>query len=879
VPGWLLGLFLVAPLGAQGPLGPSTATRAMHIDATGVMRWDDDFTEVRLFGANYVIHTASDFRAAGSVGGDRKAMIDEDMAQFARMGWDGLRLTFWGDWESSDSLGNLLQTDHLDLLDYLIARARQRGIYMLLSPIQLYNANWPDALQDTTDPGFGRRYPRDRMGIDPAAIAAQRTYLRQILEHVNPYTGVALKDEPAILMIELVNEPVHHPEDLAGSIAYIDTLAEAVRSTGARQPIFYNVSQDFRIGEAIARSTAEGITFGWYPTGLNSGHELAGNHLRSTDDFPDMRRPDLAHLPRIVYEFDAPDTRSPMMYPAMARTFRSVGTQFAAMFAYDMLQTASRNLGWQTHYLNLVYTPRKAMGAILAAEAMRRLPRMATYGDYPDNTTFGPFHLFPEADRAELLALDAFMHSGPTASQPPDPAALERIVGIGSSPVVRHGGTGIYFLDKLGDGAWRLEVNPDAVPVADPFEPPRLDKVVTRALFRSYPMTVALPDLGPRFTLTPLSGDGTLQQADSGRVTVRPGVYLLRAAGATGPLPLPARVGRVGMREWHAARRDTVPLVVVPLAAAEALAGRDVPLRMRVVDDRQPDSVVVFVRPLAGGSARRVAAVPSAAYEWTAMVPAADVRSGPWQWQASVYLDGMALTHPGARAGHPWDWNFPDARGWPLDIVDAATPLRLFSAAEDAGALAFTRIGDGGRTGRFRLDIAPATGATVVRVETPDAQALTHGDYTASLQVGDRLASRRGITPSAVVIRARGLVPEQVLHLSLMERDGTTWTVPVVLDTAWTERRIPLVSLGRGRGVSLPQGFPGQWNYWVRPAADRRTITFVHSRTGSRIEPPPRVAEVERLLLSLRSEGSAPGAGVELEWVDLRFEDAAGAQP
>ena len=66
--------------------------------------------------------------------GDRKKMIDEDMAHFARMGWDGLRLTFWGDWEASDSAGNLIANDHLDLQDYLIAKARERGIYMLFLP-------------------------------------------------------------------------------------------------------------------------------------------------------------------------------------------------------------------------------------------------------------------------------------------------------------------------------------------------------------------------------------------------------------------------------------------------------------------------------------------------------------------------------------------------------------------------------------------------------------------------------------------------------------------------------------------------------------------------------------------------------------------------
>ena len=91
-------------------------------------------------------------------------MIDEDMAHFARMGWDGLRLTFWGDWEASDRAGNLIANDHLDLQDYLIARARERGIYMLFSPIQLYDSNWPDALEDTTAPGFGRRFGKGKMG-------------------------------------------------------------------------------------------------------------------------------------------------------------------------------------------------------------------------------------------------------------------------------------------------------------------------------------------------------------------------------------------------------------------------------------------------------------------------------------------------------------------------------------------------------------------------------------------------------------------------------------------------------------------------------------------------------------------------------------------
>src|SRR5207244_10084055 len=96
-----------------------------------------------------------------------------------------------------------------------------------------------------------------------------------VLNHVNPYTHVALKDEPAILFIELVNEPWHHPEDPQGSIRYINTLTDAVRSTGCSKLVFYNVSQDFRIGAAIRRSKAQGVTFGdRKSTRLNSSHQI-----------------------------------------------------------------------------------------------------------------------------------------------------------------------------------------------------------------------------------------------------------------------------------------------------------------------------------------------------------------------------------------------------------------------------------------------------------------------------------------------------------------------------------------------------------------------------------------------------------------------------
>ena len=871
----LTPLLLATALAQAQPPRSTSAFRTAYLDRAGVIRWRDDNREVALFGANYVLPSASDYRAAGYLGLDRKRMIDEDMAHFARMGWDGLRLTFWGDWESSDREGNLVANDHLDLLDYLIARARERGIYMLFSPIQTYNAGWPDSLVDSAFPGFARHYPRNELGTRPEAIAAQVNYLKQVLEHVNPYTGTALKNEPSILLLELVNEPVHHSEDVAGSVRYIDTLARAIRGTGFTKPLFYNVSQDFRIGESIRKSTVPGLTFGWYPTGLNSGHELEGNYLRTTDAYPDMLRSELAGMPRIVYEFDSADMLTGYMYPAMMRTFRTGGVQVALMFAYDMAGTASRNLGWQTHYLNLVYTPRKAMSAIIGAEVMRRLPRMTAYGAYPRNTRFGDFRVSYEENLGELVATDAFLHAGTTRSTPPDPARLRRIAGYGSSPIVAYDGMGIHFLDKVRDGVWRLEVYPDAVPVEDPFAPPHPDRIVTRAIHRSWPMRIRLPDLGSAFHVQPVAaGTMSAQRAADGSFAVRPGVYVLSANAGVDPATLASPVPHLGFAEYHAPEPDSLGVRVTATVVPEYLIGQPIEIAARVVDATPRDSVTLSIRATGTGGFRRYRMQAAGAYGYRAVIPAADVREGAYEYAITVAGGGSVITFPEAIPGRAWDWNFNGRRFWTTSVVRPDAPLRLFVPADDIRRLAFTRIGDDVRSGIFRVVTSQRSGAPAFHLELPVVNGRSPADYTASLVVMDRIGARRETMSRArgVTLDLRGLGARQVLHVTLVEQDGTSWSVPVVVDSSSGSRFIPITDFSIARAANLPLGYPGQWNYWTGPAEGR-------GRSGDRLQP----AKIERLQLSLRPESGVraePGSyGVEIESVTIVFEPEGKGSP
>src|SRR5262249_24753377 len=154
-------------------------------------------------------------------------------------------------------------------LDYLIAQATSRGIFMMLSPIVTYSSLWPDKTDDSAVVGFSRHFQKSELGTSPEAIAAQVNYLQQILNHVNPYTGLALKAEPNILFIEMINEPWHHSSDFERSVNYINALVDAVRSTVCTKLLFHNVSQDFGMAKAIQASKAQGSTFSWYPSGLD----------------------------------------------------------------------------------------------------------------------------------------------------------------------------------------------------------------------------------------------------------------------------------------------------------------------------------------------------------------------------------------------------------------------------------------------------------------------------------------------------------------------------------------------------------------------------------------------------------------------------------
>ncbi|MCC3156719.1 glycoside hydrolase family 5 protein [Hymenobacter sp. 15J16-1T3B] len=812
--------FLLLPLLLGGLTLPAQAQRrapapaaGVFVDNQGVLRWQDTKREVALFGVNYTAPFAHAYRAHQAVGADVEQAIRQDVYHLTRLGVDAFRVHVW-DVEITDTLGNLQPNEHLRLLDFLLAELKQRGIKTILTPIAYWNNGYPEP---DTGTGFSSIYSKAEAYVNPRAIAAQERYLTQFLNHQNPYTKRLLRDDPDIIAFEVCNEPRYH-EPQAQVTDFANRMVRAMRATGLQKPIFYNIAENFAVHEAILDANVDGLTFQWYPQGLVSGHELRGNLLPYVDQYPIPYRndPRFRRRAKMVYEFESADVLQPVMYPMMARSFREAGFQWATQFAYDPLAIAPFNTEYQTHYLNLAYTPSKALSLLIAGKVFREVKRGQQFRRYPADSVFGPFRVSYREQLSEMNTDEEFYYTNNTRTAPKKPAKLQHLAGVGSSPVVTYAGTGAYFLDRLAPGVWRLEVMPDAVPLRDPFETASLRKVVTSIQWNEQPLRLQLPDLGAEFSLRGVNkGNSAQQQAQGGALAVRPGTYLLTARGkTTAKWTAETQLGGLGLAEFVAPAPTPGLPGLRPTPPAQAAAGQPLRLPVQVAGAGPQDSLLLVAQHWYG----RTRTLPMTRRGLTtaeATVPAELLYPGQLRYWVVLKRPGQRpLTFPGGVPGQPRDWDFYSQEHWEVPIVAAGSPLPLYRAAHDQRRVevrgtenAFSGWADYVTTPAGELALR-----LVVPVPKPGARAAEPAPAV-SLRAyfADQLAGRAGELASAkeLLVRARTSQPGARVQLLLVTKDAAAYAAPLALTTDWQTVRIPLSALQPAPLLITPRPYPG----------------------------------------------------------------------
>ena len=142
---------------------------------------------------------------------DRDA-ADKLASRFAALGINCVRLHYMDTWYSNfmderrqclladdSETQRSLSPEQFDKLDYLVAALKKKGIYV--------NMNLHVGRRiDERDGGVNGGLTKTVGHFMPRLVELHREYAHDLLTHVNPYTGNAYVDEPAVAMIEISNE-------------------------------------------------------------------------------------------------------------------------------------------------------------------------------------------------------------------------------------------------------------------------------------------------------------------------------------------------------------------------------------------------------------------------------------------------------------------------------------------------------------------------------------------------------------------------------------------------------------------------------------------------------------------------------------------------
>lgn len=798
----------------------SAQSSDVYVDKNGVIRWSKNNAEIKGFGVNYTAPFAHVYATAKARGVELEKAIASDVYHFSRLGLDLYRVHIW-DCEISDTLGNLLINEHTNLFDFMILKMKERGMKFVLTPIAYWGNGWP--APDEKTPGFSTKYGKDACLTNEDAIRAQENYLAQFLNHVNVYTGIAYKNDPDLIGFEISNEP-HHRGSAEQVTTFINRMVKSMRSTGCKKPIFYNITHSIQLADAYFASDIQGGTFQWYPTGLGARHELGGNLLPHVDAYviPFASKPGFKSMARMVYEFDAADVGRSYIYPAMARSFRTAGMQIGNHFAYDPTYMADVNTEYGTHYMNLAFTPQKALSLKIASEVFHVMPMYKDYSSFPANTSFGPFTVNYEEDLAVMNTPEKFIYTNTTSIKPVAGNKLNQVAGFGNSDVVRYAGKGAYFLDRLENGVWRLEVMPDAIWIDDPFTRTSPKKEVAVIQWNLQPMTINLADLGENFTVTALNDGNTHRTSVHEKsFEILPGSYLVKKAGINTRFTANSKWGQITLKEFAAPETTVKHTHVLHTPVHEITAGQDHVIKVTVVSPDLALPVELYVSGK-GGRSEFITLQQRNAYDFTGTIPARLVQEGFLNYHIVVRdKHEKSYTYPSGREGRPWRWDFYDDEPYTIRVVSSSNPVYLFNAATDSDQLLRPWI----RTSSLNPLPEPGKAELSINVEklfTPDPEntgAEPIYDYASRFFFGKKIAGRLTDVASKqkIVLKGHSLNDKDCLvQVALITTDGSAFGGLVTLKPGTGEYALSLKELKPVDLVTLPRPYPTFLPYYFR---------------------------------------------------------------
>ena len=174
---------------------------------------ENGFIRLSSDGSSFVNGSGEEVRFWAVNGGDNarrtafRAINDQELARFARfLAKKGVNMIrYHGQLFSVTADINQTNRDEIEDIWRVVAAMKKEGIYSTISPY------WPghvDNIPPSWDLGdySGEVKPWGLMYFETKLKEAYKNWVRDLYTEVNPHTGLALKDDPAVALIQIKNE-------------------------------------------------------------------------------------------------------------------------------------------------------------------------------------------------------------------------------------------------------------------------------------------------------------------------------------------------------------------------------------------------------------------------------------------------------------------------------------------------------------------------------------------------------------------------------------------------------------------------------------------------------------------------------------------------
>ena len=485
---------------------------------------DADGKEVRLWGVNYHLPFSHNYINVSEVGKDHLKAIDRDIKDFKRLGIEFVRMHMF-EREITDMNGKLIDNDHVRVFDYLIDRLYKAGIYVMITPIAWWssaeNLVWTEQnyafWEITKIPtwSFVNTAPKHAMLWDNKMLECQEHYFEDLFSHKNRFSKKTLPEYENIVFVEAHNEHAHLDPPILDEIAknpkshYDEELINRLKSFANGREETVDLKKQFyaeiiknyirRIYKPIRKyfgkkaltchldysnletnpyilkvlreaEEIDCISVPGYPHGISGGVM----HHDERNTLGDMRQ--MYHYyddtnstgkPMLCYEYCYNSLMEAAPIAAFAHSMASSGLQAAAYFTYTPHDVGEYNPGWLTQYLNLHYTPGRAL-ALSAGKEIFDKTAPGSPSDLSDSVwKVQNAEIQKEPDRVIYNADGIFIHSS-SAEDYKVKGKVSKIIGCGNSEFVKTESNGAYIIE-IFDDKLVLDIMPPYKSVGDPY--------------------------------------------------------------------------------------------------------------------------------------------------------------------------------------------------------------------------------------------------------------------------------------------------------------------------------------------------------------------------------------------------------------------------